>query len=1131
MPPSTNDLVVRVVPDIQASGGALSSQFKKVAVPIQKIVGDALGGALDTAFSARELGKIQKRMAKMQLEALKARELADIKIRGIEHRLHQKNLSDDEKSRLLAAKRVAGLEAKNLEDRLKKEAASVTAASEHSKKALKALGGEVTRLSADSAERFGESLAGAFSDLTSGDLGNMAGLIKKIGEGTKEKGLGMQAKAGTGPMGKLTSMLGGFLSKAGPALIALGAIAGGLFALVKILVAVDAKAKEFNKDLLEGGTAALDIGGDVTELTRRLRTMKEAFSAPEVNDAWGTLAKDHLAIINAYNESGFTPKEIVAGLKDEEQAFLSATTKALQYSKLLGMTAVETATMAGESMDTFAMSIDGVYRSFDSLILAAKESGFGTKRFVGMVLQATSGMSMYNVRLSETAALLLELTKILGIAGGEDFMKTLQSGFRDEGTTERYVRTKKMGAGYAKDLYKKEATRSMETLLEKLLQASTEDKGRIDTVLSGLFKKAGFKDLAELVEIQKKDPEKYAKITEGLTKALSKLTVRERGVLTAGVGGRLGTEMASTIRSALVHRKGAGGTAAAMQVGGSAVTFLTKLFQARKSLGGKGLHEVEPADVLEMIKAEKMGQAEGEEMMRFQLMGSHFKGMEDILARFQKRIDAASTAEEKAAIAAEFNTLHAKEFGVALDVEGKRRVGTTEEMSDLVKKIKEGGKQTAGMTTFMSKIKDGFENLVFGMEDKLRGEELERGRDMQLEYAKEVASATTSLLHFMETRIEAALLRIHGVVQDIYSALPWTDTLLDKEAKMAQSQAVSGIEKEAAAAETRWKDARSTVLDLRGQVQKEKDPEKKARLGSQLEESEFQLARAKAAREGLRVESRVVRGIRYKEEVEEHGDPNKPSTYRKMAVPVQQKEKDLVLTDFFKKTLPGFSAASSQAEADAFDASLKAAGLDEDGFDVSGIQNTEELQRAEMEAGREGSERFYQALLDAESMAARKKMIAALIAAEDKKVPARAKVQAEAIVKAEREAALGGLLQEAGVDPALLQQWLAGSTTGVGALTQEQKDMLLSRKDILPSAVLKSLGDVAHDMVLQIGSGGVKFAQRVDPNDVGVFAKPGGALAKAGGGGGGSVNIFHLYNDGPGILKTIEKAQRAGVLG
>ena len=53
----------------------------------------------------------------------------------------------------------------------------------------------------------------------------------------------------------------------------------------------------------------------------------------------------------------------------------------------------------------------------------------------------------------------------------------------------------------------------------------------------------------------------------------------------------------------------------------------------------------------------------------------------------------------------------------------------------------------------------------------------------------------------------------------------------------------------------------------------------------------------------------------------------------------------------------------------------------------------------------------------------------------------------------------------------------------------------------------------ANDLVMQIGKGGVKFAQRVDPGDVGVFAKPDGALAGAGKAGGGNVNVNHFYND------------------
>jgi len=79
---------------------------------------------------------------------------------------------------------------------------------------------------------------------------------------------------------------------------------------------------------------------------------------------------------------------------------------------------------------------------------------------------------------------------------------------------------------------------------------------------------------------------------------------------------------------------------------------------------------------------------------------------------------------------------------------------------------------------------------------------------------------------------------------------------------------------------------------------------------------------------------------------------------------------------------------------------------------------------------------------------------------------------------------------------------------------------------------VKNIGSTppAGDLVMQIGSEGVKFAQRVDPGDVGVFAKAGGALANAKGGGGGGVNVYHLYGEGPGVLNTITKAQQSGLL-
>lgn len=66
----------------------------------------------------------------------------------------------------------------------------------------------------------------------------------------------------------------------------------------------------------------------------------------------------------------------------------------------------------------------------------------------------------------------------------------------------------------------------------------------------------------------------------------------------------------------------------------------------------------------------------------------------------------------------------------------------------------------------------------------------------------------------------------------------------------------------------------------------------------------------------------------------------------------------------------------------------------------------------------------------------------------------------------------------------------------------------------------------ANDLVMQIGAGGVKFAQKVDPGDVGVFSKAGGAFDRAADmngiaagagalGGGIAIQIGDIYVNGP----------------
>jgi hypothetical protein len=88
-------------------------------------------------------------------------------------------------------------------------------------------------------------------------------------------------------------------------------------------------------------------------------------------------------------------------------------------------------------------------------------------------------------------------------------------------------------------------------------------------------------------------------------------------------------------------------------------------------------------------------------------------------------------------------------------------------------------------------------------------------------------------------------------------------------------------------------------------------------------------------------------------------------------------------------------------------------------------------------------------------------------------------------------------------------------------------------KVILDNATPEMTGKLgsgpAKDFISYFGSSG-NWSQRIDKaDDVSLIAqKPGGALSKAGGG--GRMNIFHLYGEGPGVMNMIIRAQQAGLL-
>lgn len=448
---------------------AMVRAIKKQETVLRKTYDSAMSAAVEANFSRRKLRGLEKTMN----AATKQMASAQMNIQKLGLKLRQQGLTTELKDRYRAQLdelklrrkllREEGKErAKQAKDAAKEyraEMAKDKARAERRAKAMGRLGGSLK-----AGAKAGEGISGAVGQFASGDIKGLAESLgkalksplgKAVGAGLGKAGgaahKGGKAMAGS-RAGKAAAMLGGGVMLKGvaklgkalsamlPALLGIAMVVGALALLVKVFLDADKLVKEMNSSLLKSNVVASDLGANWMDLDDRLTEVRESFSKFSFLNAWKMLPKESMKIVDAYGAAGVKVSQFTAGIEDanKRQEKLRKTVEtSLIYANLLGMTGTEVATKMGEYMDNLAVSLDTVRESFSGIYRVANESGYSTKKFFGMVLQATSGLTMYNVRLSQTAELLKELTGALGLKDGFAMLQKILGQMKGKSITEK----------------------------------------------------------------------------------------------------------------------------------------------------------------------------------------------------------------------------------------------------------------------------------------------------------------------------------------------------------------------------------------------------------------------------------------------------------------------------------------------------------------------------------------------------------------------------------------------------------------------------------------------------------------------------------------------------------------------
>jgi len=480
------------------------------------------------------------------------------------------------------------------------------------------------------AEGFGEGLENALGALQGADVKAFGSMFEGFGDKLKTAGAGMKAEGGSKAKGVLGSALGGF----GKALAGIGALVGMMSALVKLFLDADAAYKDMNNDLMQGvGTFDL-LNKRSDSLRDAFKDINKATTDWSNNSAWGTLAKEQVAILNAFAQAGYTYREMRAELgksTDAMAAFHETTKAALATATILGSTPVEVATQMADAMEDFGLDLKGVQERFQGIAEVASISGFNTKRFFGTVMDVTTGMQLYNTRMAETAGLLLKVGKILGQKMGADFVKGIADMFKGDSIQERYKKVFLAGRSNVAQIFKRSAENTANDFLGKLgSKLSAKELKKAFTDVGASIDIPGLADLA--------DPKKRAAASSKVVKALSKLSPDKQEELIARVASK-NADMGRQLENLIDVSRGSTGKLSEMvtnldslDVGGKMAFALTQA----SSLFKKPIHRLSAIETAAFANASNLSM---EQIKQLKRVSMRFHGNFRVLKRQAKLME------------------------------------------------------------------------------------------------------------------------------------------------------------------------------------------------------------------------------------------------------------------------------------------------------------------------------------------------------------------------------------------------------------------------------------------------------------------------------------------------------------
>lgn len=559
--------------------------------------------------------------------------------------------------------------------------------------------------------------------------------LKGMGKGAKQFSNTLRASASqsTGLKKGLLNISSKAAAGFGTLVTVLGSVAGMFSSVISMMIDAEAQAKNMNKSLLSGGVSVADMAKGMGDVKGALQTVRKAAVDFNNNMQFGTVAEEQMSILKAFNETGFTLKKMTKGTKTNEEAmkaYQDVTKTALIYAKTMGVEVETIAQAQGEYMRDQGMSLKSVEKSFAAVFQASQAAGFGTSRFYSIVQQATSGMAMYNVRIEQTAGLMVTLSKVMSPEKAGEFLQSLTKGYGDMDYQSRVKEVLLVGDAETKKVIEYEAKNMAKTFADNVKGMTTDEGGpsissRVENELGlklddpgGMVDKLSKMSLGEKADLVAKarqiDP------TGNLSQQISKL-----GELARGTSGEM-PDMTMAM-----DQLGPGGVLA-MQMG-KAVDILGPI------------HE---RSMVELMATESMAGISGEQLLMMRKVSEAMYGNWDqaqIMATQLRGMDANSEEAKK------LNEKMLDSYGVVVNGQG-----------DIV----QAAKDTNGKIVEGSVVKD-IQGYMMTQGDAMTEMATATAVDEQTALAMQVAQNTTDLNTIMEMGVQYFLEMIYGTLGGI----------------------------------------------------------------------------------------------------------------------------------------------------------------------------------------------------------------------------------------------------------------------------------------------------------------------------------------------------------------------------